>query len=213
MKGAKGYPVVFWKFDRDEKIEENGEIKLKKSTPILRSYTVFSVADIEGLPDGMIPEPPEQKEIGSIESAEAVVKEMPKRPKINHGGARAFYRPGDDSVTMPPKGSFEKAEEYYSTLFHELVHSTGHEARLNRKSITAHSFFGDGDYSREELVAEMGATFLCGYCGIEAATIDNAAAYIDAWIKTLKADNRAVVVAAGQAHKAADFILNVKEEK
>ena len=108
---------------------------------------------------------------------------------------------------MPPRGLFDSPETFYSTLFHELAHSTGHASRLNRKGIMEHHSFGDGDYGQEELVAEMGASFLTGHCGISQPLIDNQASYIASWLKTIRKDCKLVVFAAGQAQKAADFIL------
>jgi antirestriction protein ArdC len=108
---------------------------------------------------------------------------------------------------MPNRNSFESAEHYYGTLFHELTHSTGHPKRLNRQTLTEFEFFGDDNYSREELVAEMGAAFLCGFTGIENRIIDNSASYLASWLKVLKEDHRMLLVAASQAQKAADMIL------
>ena len=113
---------------------------------------------------------------------------------------------------MPAPESFRSAEDYYSVLFHELTHSTGHASRLNRKGVTGTegewSPFGSQSYSQEELVAEMGAAFLCGQVGIVERTIDNSAAYIKSWLERLKDDRKLVIYAAAQAQKAADFILN-----
>lgn len=111
---------------------------------------------------------------------------------------------------MPRQTAFESPAEYYSTLFHELAHSTGHASRLNRKGIETAVSFGSQDYGREELVAEMGAAFLCGVCGIETATIDNSAAYVAGWLKTIKRDAKLVVLAAAAAQRAADWILGVE---
>jgi antirestriction protein ArdC len=214
-KGAKGYPVIFWKFDRYSKataVEEDGEEKReRRSAPLLRYYTVFSVADIDGLPEGLVPVADASAKFEPLEKADGIVKEMPQRPRIKHEGARAFYRPSDDSVTMPQRETFGKPAFYYATLFHELTHSTGHESRLGRKSIGT-AAFGEADYSREELVAEMGAGFLCATCNIENETVENSAAYIAEWLKVLRDDKRAVIVAAGQAQKAADFILGKTEK-
>ena len=128
------------------------------------------------------------------------------------GGVRACYSPLRDHVQVPELFRYEKAEEYYCTLFHELAHSTGHESRLNREGITGNHFFGDTVYSREELVAEMTAAFLCGHTGIENATIHNSAAYLQSWIKALRGDKRLAITAAAQAQKAADYILNRKAQ-
>ena len=122
----------------------------------------------------------------------------------------ACYSPSFDLVRVPELFRYEKAEEYYSTFFHELAHATGHESRLNREGVTGQHFFGDAVYSREELVAEMTAAFLCGYTGIENATIQNSAAYLHSWIRTLRGDRKLAIIAAAQAQKAADYILNRK---
>ena len=211
-KGAQGLPVVFWKFlDRksSEQLQEDEESTGTKNrrTPLLRYYTVFRIEDVEGIPENKLPEIIKASAVEPIEQAERIVENMPQRPEINYGGNSAFYKPSADSVTVPVKGLFGKIEEYYSTLFHELTHATGHVSRLARKSLESYAPFGSEEYSREELVAEMGAGFLCAAAGIDNSTLDNSASYIDHWMKALKADPRAVIVAAGQAQKAADFIL------
>lgn len=198
-KGEKGMPVVFWK--QYERETEDGE---KRRVPVLRYYTVFNVAQIDGLHMDF-PEP-EIKEHRPIEEAEAIVANMPNRPIIIHGEARAYYRSALDVVNMPAPGLFDMPEEYYGTKFHELIHSTGHESRLNRRPSTEPRKFGDTAYAREELVAEMGAAFLCAACGIERATLENSAAYIASWLKALRNDPKAVVIAAAQAQRAADYI-------
>jgi len=114
---------------------------------------------------------------------------------------------------MPSPRTFYRDEEYYSTLFHELVHSTGHQRRLNRHSKFPDHQFGSHNYSQEELVAEMGAAFLCGLCGIENATIDNSASYIQSWLKKLKDDNRFVIKAASHAQRAVDYILDHQQNQ
>jgi hypothetical protein len=114
---------------------------------------------------------------------------------------------------MPEPEAFESMEAYYSTLFHELTHSTGHLSRLNRKEITEPGHFRTDPYSREELVAEMGAAFLCGHCEIEDKTVDQSAAYIQNWLEQLKDDRRLVVHAAAQAQKACDFILDIRRQE
>ena len=132
---------------------------------------------------------------------------MPQRPEIKHGMARAFYSPGEDCVGLPVRERFERAEGYYATLFHELVHATGHESRLNRSSLTEKSGFGSNPYCKEELIAEMGAAFLCGQAEIAERTIENSAAYLHGWLEQLRSDKTLIVQAAAQAQKAADFIL------
>ena len=205
-KGEKSTLVVFWKWIEKEVENDNGEMK-KRSFPILRYYNVFNLDQIDGI------ESPEAKEMNedfnSIECAENIIHNMPNKPQIYHNGTRAFYRPSEDMVTLPKKERFENEEEYYSTAFHELGHSTGHESRLKRD---LSGFFGDEKYSQEELVAEMTAAFLCGVCEIENVTIENSAAYIAGWKKKLKEDEKIIVRAAAQAQKAADFILNENNE-
>ena len=132
---------------------------------------------------------------------------MPQRPGIRYGGDKAYFRPWTDTVHMPKRNTFTSSESFYSVLFHELSHSTGHEDRLNRKTLTDGTPFGSPTYSREELVAEMGAAFLCAMAGIEDPTIQNSASYIHNWLRFLKSDPKALVVAGAQAQKAADFIL------
>ena len=140
-----------------------------------------------------------------------IVGSMPQRPEIRHGGRQAFYAPLTDSITMPERDRFASPPEYYSTLFHELVHATGHELRLGRKGIrSASARFGSPTYSKEELVAEMGAAYVCGEAQIEKGTLENSAAYIRGWIAKLKGDATLAVKAAGAAQKAADFILDRK---
>lgn len=204
-KGEKSFPVVFWKiFEEDD----NGE---KKKIPFLRYHRVFNVAQCEGIETPVSPGLP--KKFNPIERCEQVVAEMPKCPVIEHGLGRACYWPTLDRINMPEARLFESSEAYYSTLFHELTHSTGHVFRLNRKEITDPIRFGSDPYSREELVAEMGATFLCGQCEIENKTINQSASYIQNWLEQLKNDRKLVVHAAAQAQKACDFILDFKPEE
>jgi antirestriction protein ArdC len=118
-----------------------------------------------------------------------------------------------DHVKLPNREAFKSPEEFYSTAFHELSHATGHQSRLGRKGILEPSYFGSHDYSQEELVAEFGASMLCGVSGIEQSIIENSAAYIQGWLKVLKADKKCLVLAAAQAQKAADFILNKQAEE
>ena len=204
-KGERSNPVVFWKW-LDVEDAEPGE----KKVPLLRYYRVFHVTQCD-LPKGKVPDLPEAKtfDFTPIEACEQVVRGMPAPPAVNHGTHSAFYRETDDAVHMPEPDRFEKPEYYYSTLFHELTHATGHAKRLSREGITDTAPFGTATYSREELVAEFGAAFLCGHCGIEKPVIENSAAYIQGWLKELRSDARLVVHAAAAAQKAADFILGV----
>lgn len=207
-KGSKSLPVVFWKwYDHPSKKAQNGEpLRL----PVLRYYRVFNIEQTEGIAYEK-PEIIQNPDIEPIGTCEEMINNMPQKPEIieNEGG-RAFYQPSLDRVSLPPMNHFKTVEEYYCTLFHELVHSTGHKDRLDRKEITEVNLFGDHSYSKEELVAEMGACFLQGEAGILHNTLENSAAYIKGWLKALKSDPKFLIQASGKAQKAADFILNRK---
>lgn len=173
----------------------------------MRHYMVFNLEQAEG-----IKAPPSPVEIGRsfnpIQAAENLIEVMPQRPEIRHGGIQACYSPYFDYVNMPQEEAFNHEEGYYCTLFHELGHSTGHSSRLGRKGVMDNNKFASHEYSKEELVAEMTAAYLCAESGIEQSTLDNSAAYIQAWLKQLENDKSLVILAAGQAQKAYDFILN-----
>jgi len=207
-KGEKGSVVVFWKMGDEEVDKETGK---KRRAFILRYYKVFNLDQCENIDAGKVPELPgtahEHEPIGDCED---VVRWMPKAPPIK-SASHAFYSPKEDCVGMPLLSAFEKPEAYYSTLFHELTHSTGHASRVDRQFGAKVAGFGSKDYSKEELVAEMGAAFLCGVTGIETATIENSAAYVAGWLKALRDDVTLVVKAAGQAQAAVDFILGIKK--
>lgn len=205
-KGEKSTPVVFWK-QLDTTDKKTGDAI---SIPLLRYYNVFNLAQIENLPAKYAPPAVESADrvFNPIQSAAALVDAMPQRPQLVHGSTAAYYRPSTDTVSMPRPETFVGSPEYYSTLFHELAHSTGAAVRLNRPEITAGDIsFGSHSYGREELLAEMAAAFLCATAGIE-MTIDNSAAYVQSWMRTIKADSKLLVLAASGAQKAADFILN-----
>jgi antirestriction protein ArdC len=133
-----------------------------------------------------------------------IVEGYENPPLIRFGGDRAFYQPSSDIVQVPEAREFFSGDAYYSTLFHELVHSTGHEKRLKR---IEPALFGSDPYAREELVAEVGASMLGAVAGIESAGGDQNAAYIAGWLEALSRDRKLVVQAAAQAQKAADWIL------
>lgn len=198
-KGEKSCPVVFWK-PMEVKDKESGEME---KIPFLRLYHVFNVAQCEDLKN--VPDP-DQVTFVATEAAEIAAK-MPQRPQIRHGMTHAYYSPREDMVGMPEPKRFKTEDGYHAALFHELVHSTGHEKRLKRQSITERNGFGSDPYCKEELVAELGSAFLCGQAGIVERTIDSSAAYLENWLKQLKSDKTLIVYAAAQAQKAADFIL------
>lgn len=196
--GEKGSPIVYFQWIEKEDGEE---------FPLLKYYTVFNADQIRGIEFPKIA----ARVFNPIESAETVVTGMPKRPEIIHAEPRAYYRPSTDIINMPKKELFTSEHGYYSTLFHELAHSTGHASRLDRHfKDGADCHFGSATYAKEELVAEMSNAFLCATVGID-NEIQNNAAYIASWLKALKNDRKMAVVAAAQAQKVADFILNKKE--
>jgi antirestriction protein ArdC len=200
-KGQKSSMVVFWK-QYPTTDRKTGE---PVTVPVLRYYNVFNVEQCEGIeiPDAVKFEP---TPFTKNEACEKIVSGYEDRPEIEHAGCRAYYTPKLDAVTIPAPSRFTSGDEYYGTLFHELVHSTGHSKRLDRGIDSQVRSFDSAEYAREELVAEMGAAFLCGHAGITPATVENSAAYIGGWIKTLKGDPRLAVVAAGAAQRAADWI-------
>lgn len=200
-KGEKACPVVFWKRLKVEE-KETGETE---NIPLLRFYHVFNVGQCEGL--GGVPAPVEPPG-NEVATPAAIVAGMPQRPMIRHGMVRAYYSPSEDCIGMPPPERFDMEESYYSVLFHELVHSTGHDSRLKRSTLTESTGFGSNPYCKEELIAEMGAAFLCGHAEIAERTIGNSAAYIKGWLEKLQSDKTLIVQAAAQAQKAVDFILD-----
>jgi antirestriction protein ArdC len=198
-KGEHGTKIVFWKFDKYETETADGETE-KRASAFLRYYVVFNLEQTEGL-KALLALP----SANPIESAEAIVAGMPNAPAFEQD-FRASYIPSKDTVTMPSRTAFQSQAEYYSTLFHELTHATGHAKRLGREGFDKPQMFGSESYSREELVAEMGSAMLCGVSGIELSTIANSAAYLKSWTARLKGDSRLVVSAASAAQKAADYI-------
>jgi len=198
-KGEKSCPVVFWK-PMEATDKQSGETE---RITMLRLYHVFNVSQCEGLKN--VPAA-DQSAFAASKPAE-IVSGMPELPVIKHGMKEAYYSPRQDIVGMPEKRCFDTADAYHATLFHELVHSTGHEKRLKRQTIMERNGFGTDPYCQEELVAELGSSFLCGHAGLSERTIDNSAAYVKGWLARLKDDRTLIVYAAAQAQKAADFIL------
>lgn len=202
-KGEAGTLIVFWRW-----LERKGGQQVERF-PVLRYYTVFNLEQCEGISTESV-----KRDVPALPSCESVVAAMPKAPAVEHGTSGAFYRPSTDTVCMPHRVKFDAPEFYYSTLFHELTHATGHESRLNRRTLADLCPFGSTNYSREELVAEMGAAMLCATTGIEnAATQLNTVSYIDNWLRELGNDSKLVIQAAAQAQRAADFILGRTENE
>ena len=205
-KGEKASMVVFWKFIGQED-EETGE---KKQVPFLRYYNVFHIDQCEGVTAKHTTETAFPDGAEALDVAQDIIYDYLSREGVkllHEEGDRAFYRPSTDEIVLPIRKQFMSTAEYYSTAFHELTHSTGHPSRLNR--LTQPSFFGSDDYSKEELVAEIGAAALVSHVGLETAgSFRNSAAYIQNWLSVLKGDKRFIVSAAGRAEKAVSLILN-----
>ena len=199
VKGQHSEMVVFWKLLEKPTPEDETDY-----IPMLRYYRVFNLDQVTGIKRPAIDNLPTFQ---PINEAEEVATKYQEQIEVIHGGSRAYYQPSNDWIRMPEKETFDGPEEYYSTLFHEFTHSTGHKTRLNRPGITETHYFGDEIYSKEELIAEMGAAMLSGVVGIENKTIKNSASYIQSWLGKLKEDKKLVVHAAAAAQKAADFIL------
>ncbi len=217
-KGAKAEMViyfnVYYKDGNDQTLsreqartssDHGEEIQILK---FIKYYNVFNIADIEGI-DSEISEI-ELKPNEKIAVCECIIDQMPNRPEVRIlEGNRAFYSPTYDFVTTPPIRQFESSGAFYATFFHELIHSTGHSSRLAREEVMNPQVYGTKPYGREELVAEMGASFLCSTAQIDYDDImENNAAYLAGWIGILKEDNKIIFKAAAEAQKAADFILN-----
>lgn len=221
-KGEKSSVVVFWKFIESKKVTASGDEEVER-IPMLRYYNVFHVeTQVEGLKpkargahdtvmvtDGKTKL---EQQWDAIEEADAIVRAYLERSGVKHTevlGDRAFYRPATDSIETPTKAQFKDPAEYYSTLFHEMTHSTGHQSRLDRFRDSGSHAFGSENYSKEELVAELGASALVNFLGLESKdSFRNNAAYIQSWASRLREDSKLIVTASGKAEKAVNYILS-----
>lgn len=239
-KGCKKHMVVFWSFPNNKKtvkeekiseiteeIEDIEEIvdeedikvtevtpvtpvnnsKKNKKKPIFRYYWVYNINDVEGLESKF----KFNNEHNPIDDAEKIINNYDIELKINKGSDRAFYSPEFDFISVPDKSQYKNIAEYYCTIFHEMVHSTGHKSRLNRFTSLEEYSFASETYSKEELIAEIGANMLMLYAGIEnTACQQNSISYLYGWLKAIKEDVTLIISAAQKAQKAADYILNYK---
>ncbi len=199
-KGARGVPIVFYQFLEER---EEGESKRLRQA-ILRIYTVFNVADIADLPGEFIPA--HQVDPCWDPSAKAESLLSMSGARIVHGGNWAYYHTQDDRIQLPARQVFDSRGAYYATALHELVHWSGHPSRCDRQFGKR---FADDSYAAEELVAELGAAFLCSHCQI-AGQLQHAN-YIAEWLRIMKADKRAVFHAAAKAQQASDFVIRLAE--
>jgi len=206
-KGEKSTMIVFWKLLKSEDEKE------EKVTPLLRYYHVFNISQTEGIDEKRIPKTDAfDHDFNPVTVAETIINNWIDCPKIVQGSNSAYYEPKFDLVCIPNPRTFFNDHQYYSTLYHELVHSTGHRKRLGRHERIKDHKFGSQDYSQEELVAEMGAAYLCELTDIQQQTIENNVSYIKSWIKTFKNDSKVLIMAAAQAQKAVDYILQPVHE-
>lgn len=207
-KGEKSEVVTFWKIQPYEEENENGE-KVIKQIPLLRYYNVFHISQVDGV------EPKEQLKISNlepIEEAEKIKTDYMNREhlkifeKVTND---AFYLPIQDYIQVPCKEQYQDIEEFYSTLFHEMIHSTGHKSRLNRPDMQGIVRHGSEKYSKEELTAELGSAMIINILGIETEkSFKNSSGYIQDWLQVLKNDNKFIVSASSRAEKAVKYILN-----
>ncbi len=201
-KGEHGTTVVFFKPFNVADVN-NPEAK-EKSIPLLRSFTVFNAQQIEGLPEKYtLASKPQLDNFADNEEAEMYLG----KAVIEHGKSKACFIPSADVIFMPDKADFKSIADYYATGLHELTHWTGHRSRLARDF---NGRFGDAAYAFEELIAELGAAFLCGHCGIDGQL--QHASYLQSWLKVLKADKRAIFTAAAAARRASEFVTGKREQ-
>ncbi|MFN4175581.1 ArdC family protein [Phenylobacterium sp.] len=201
-RGERGATVVY--ANRITRIErgDDGE-DLERQIPFLKAYTVFSVEQIEGLPAHFYTAPaPGLAANERIAHAEAFFAAV--GADVRHGGTSAYYAIGSDHVQMPPFECFEDPESYYATLGHELCHWTRHPRRLDRGF--GRKRWGDEGYAREELVAELGAAFLCADLGLALEPRADHASYLASWLEVLKGDKRFIFTAAAHAQRACNYL-------
>lgn len=219
-KGEKSKFVVFYqmlRYENKEKLDENGNPKIEL-VPLLKYYNVWHLEQVEGIESKIVTgEAKPTTTLTPNEQAEAIINGylmQASHPKFTPKRSNeAFYRPSTDEVVVPLMEQYTCLAEYYSTTFHELVHSTGHADRCNRKGITDLSFFGSHEYSKEELVAETGAAMLVFQSGINSEkAFKNSVAYLQSWMKELKKDPKMIVWAASKAEAAVKWILGIKDE-
>ena len=221
--GAKAKFVVFWKVYPREVKDQDGNTVLDPEgkpemqyLPVLRYYNVFHIDDCEGIKPKFDSETAPVKIADPDVEAEKILFDYISRENIKfeqEKSDKAYYAPGLDLIHLPLREQFENTAEYYSTAFHEATHSTGHVSRLNRfKSGIAAAAFGSEEYSKEELVAEIGSACIINDLGLETeSSFKNSAAYIQSWLTALKNDKKMIIGAASRAEKAVKLILNIQE--
>jgi antirestriction protein ArdC len=208
-KGEQGSLVVYANSISKTKTNEKGE-DTEREIPFMKGYTVFNIEQVDGLPAHYYAQPANPLPLSErIENADHFITNT--AATIHHGGNRAFYSPARDAIQIPPFEAFEDKESYYATALHELTHWTKHECRLERDFSAKR--FGDQGYAREELVAELGAAFLCADLGITPEIRDDHAAYLGHWLNVLKEDKRSIFSAAAHAQHAADYLHGLQQQQ
>jgi antirestriction protein ArdC len=211
-KGESGTLVVYansFKVADNNKADDDRE-ETEHEVHYLKGYTVFNVEQIDGLPTQYTTQATPSQPNAEARIARAEHLAASSQATIRHGGGRAFYAPQSDLVQLPPFEAFRDAEAYYATLLHELTHWTAHRSRLARE---LGKRFGDAAYAAEELIAELGAAFLCAELGVTLEPRDDHASYLAIWLKVLRSDQRAIFTAASHAQKAAQFLLGLASER
>ena len=208
-KGEKSRLCVFWKWIETKETKDDGTIEIKE-VPFLRYYNVFHIDSCEGIKPKW--DKPIENPVQPDERAEAIVDNYVARSGVKIIRTRsndAFYRPSTDEIHVPLISQFTEVSEFYSCLYHEMTHSVFSESRLG--GISKIAAFGDIEYSKSELIAELGSAFLVNTAGLETPSqFTNSAAYIQNWLQALKNDKRLIVSAAGQAEKAVKYILGTE---
>ena len=200
----KPFNIIYYGVAKSKRVDDQG-----KPYRFLKYYRVYNIEQCENLDHSRIEEVNsiEKLNFNPIEQAEAIYNGYIGKPELTFIENKAYYSPMADKINMPKKENFKGIPEFYSTLFHEMVHSTGHKKRLSRPEIVDTHFFGTHDYSKEELTAELGAAFLCAEAGIN-NTVANSTSYIKSWLKVLKSKDNSkwVIEAAAKAQKAVNYI-------
>ena len=213
-KGEKSLPVIYYKLL--DKQDASGNMVVRgdgqpERIPLVRWANIFNLDQTEGIETPTIATTRSAGE--PLEKAAAIVEKAKLCP-IFHAGFAAFYSPKDDLIRLPAPRTFRSQESYYATLFHEMTHATGHVSRLNREGITQPVKFGSERYSKEELIAELGAAFLSNEAGIlSQVQFENSSGYLNTWIEKLQNDPRMLVSAASQAQRSADLVLGIEQRE
>ncbi|NPV10599.1 MAG: DUF1738 domain-containing protein [Ignavibacteria bacterium] len=199
LKNSKGFPIVYWKHHEVDYFDDETNQEQTKVVSIYKVSYVFNISQTTLYK--------EQYDTGNkILDCEYVINRLEPELVIKNNFQRCFYDPVDDYISIPPVSYFSTPEEYYASLFHELIHWTGHPSRLNRLSCETR-IPSPQERAIEEMVAEIGSSFLCGLCGIAPKTLDNQSAYISNWLKLAEDDPNALINSISLARQAVDYLV------